>query len=122
MDESEFKTKLSPQEYHILRENGTERPFSGKYNNHKEEGNYCCKGCAAVLFDSDTKFDSKTGWPSFYDAKEGAVRFVEDLGHGMKRVEVRCQNCDSHLGHVFEDGPADCGGQRYCINSFSFGF
>lgn len=116
MDETALKRKLSPVEYAILRQGGTERPFTGKYLNHKEQGAYTCKVCNTILFPSDTKFDSGTGWPSFTDpANTKAVLLIPDSSHGLERTEVRCKTCKSHLGHVFPDGPQ--GKQRYCINS-----
>jgi peptide-methionine (R)-S-oxide reductase len=118
----EWKNILSDQEYYVLRESGTERAFTGAYWNHKENGVYTCKGCGTHLFESDTKFKSGTGWPSYYDvvSKEN-VELVSDKSLGMTRSEVRCGKCGGHLGHVFDDGPAPTG-LRYCINSASLGF
>lgn len=116
MEEKDFKNKLTDKEYEILRERGTEAPFSGKYVNTKEKGQYKCKACGNVLFSSYTKFDSGTGWPSFDQAIEGAVKYEKDGAYGMNRTEVMCAKCDSHLGHVFDDGP-ETTGKRYCINS-----
>lgn len=119
----EWKENLSDEEYRVLRQKGTERPFTGKFLNHKEDGTYTCAGCGAHLFDSGTKFDSGCGWPSFYDVKDNKnVKEIRDTSHGMIRTEVVCANCDGHLGHVFNDGPIDKTGLRYCINSVSLGF
>lgn len=116
MNEKELKNKLTPEQYHILREKGTEMAFTGKYWNHHEKGAYTCMVCGSELFASDTKFDSGTGWPSFTDtANTKAVELKEDNEHGMRRIEVTCNKCGSHLGHVFPDGPN--GKQRFCINS-----
>ena len=120
--EQEWKDSLTPDEYYVLRQKGTERPFTGKYNLHFETGNYHCKACNAVLFESDHKFESGCGWPSFDTAVEGAIEYVRDTSHGMIRTETLCANCGSHLGHVFDDGPRETTGQRYCINSISIGF
>ncbi len=122
MTEKDWKEKLTPEEYYILREKGTERPFSGKYNDFFEEGSYVCAACGNKLFNSDAKFDSSCGWPSFDQAIEGSVIYTKDTSHGMIRTEVTCANCDGHLGHVFDDGPKDTTGTRYCMNSISIKF
>jgi peptide-methionine (R)-S-oxide reductase len=117
--DEEWKQLLSPEQFHICREKGTERAFTGKYYNSKEKGTYHCVACNNELFSSDTKFDSGTGWPSFYDALDSTkVSTKIDKSYGMIRVEVNCAKCGSHLGHVFEDGPQPTG-LRYCINSAS---
>jgi peptide-methionine (R)-S-oxide reductase len=122
LSESEWKQKLSAEEYRVLREKGTERPYSGEYEEHYEAGVYVCKGCNAPLFSSSTKFDAGCGWPSFYNAVEkSGIREVPDYSHGMQRIEVQCARCGGHLGHVFPDGPKPTG-LRYCINSVSLGF
>lgn len=108
--------KLTPEQEHVLKEKGTEPPFTGKYWDHHEKGRYACASCGVQLFSSDKKFDSGTGWPSFMDALPGTVKFREDTSHGMKRTEVVCAKCGGHLGHVFDDGPGPAG-KRYCINS-----
>jgi peptide-methionine (R)-S-oxide reductase len=119
----EFKEKLTPEEYRVLREAGTEAPFTGKYVDHHEDGMYRCRACGAALFSSDKKFDSGSGWPSFTDpAVAEHVGTRADDSHGMHRTEVYCKNCGSHLGHVFDDGPRDQGGKRYCINSVCLEF
>ncbi|MBN2816240.1 MAG: peptide-methionine (R)-S-oxide reductase MsrB [Campylobacterales bacterium] len=119
--EEEWKNQLSPEAYYVCRQHGTEAPFTGKYNDNKADGLYRCICCNAPLFTSDTKFNSGTGWPSYFDAQEGAITEIRDTSHGMIRVEVRCSNCDSHLGHVFPDGPEPTG-LRYCINSVCLDF
>jgi peptide-methionine (R)-S-oxide reductase len=112
MNENDFITKLSDEEYRVLRKKETEAPFSGKYLHEKSAGTYMCKACGNPLFASDTKFDSGTGWPSFSDALPGSVKYERDMNHGMERTEVLCAVCGSHLGHVFDDGPTDTG-KRY---------
>lgn len=116
MDEEELKKKLTPEQYRVLREKGTEAPFSGKFLNEKGDGMYRCAVCSNPLFSSDAKFDSGTGWPSFDQAIPGSTKVVVDDSHGMNREEVVCAQCGSHLGHVFPDGPTGTG-NRYCINS-----
>ena len=116
MDEQELKNKLTPEEYHVLREKGTERPGTGKYLHEKREGIYACKVCGNMRFPSNTKFDSGTGWPSFDKAIPGAVKEIDDNSLGMRRTEVVCATCGSHLGHVFDDGPTETK-RRYCLNS-----
>lgn len=120
--EKEWKEDLSDQEYYVTRQKGTERAFTGEFNDFKEKGVFTCKCCGLPLFHSDTKFNSGTGWPSFYDKiKPETVNSVVDRSHGMVRTEVTCARCDAHLGHVFPDGPQPTG-QRYCINSISLDF
>jgi peptide-methionine (R)-S-oxide reductase len=120
--EKEWEEQLSREEYYILRQKGTERPFTGEFNMHFENGDYHCKGCGAKLFESEHKFESGCGWPSFDQAVEGAIEYIRDTSHGMIRTETVCANCGGHLGHVFNDGPRETTGMRYCINSISIGF
>ncbi|QSG12014.1 Conserved domain frequently associated with peptide methionine sulfoxide reductase [Halapricum desulfuricans] len=120
--DEEWREMLTEEEYHILRERGTEPKFSGELLDVDDDGVFRCAGCGAALFDADTKFDSGSGWPSFYDiVEEGNVETELDTRHGMERTEVRCANCGGHLGHVFDDGP-DPTGKRYCINSAALDF
>ncbi|USI74348.1 peptide-methionine (R)-S-oxide reductase MsrB [Sphingomonas morindae] len=122
LDEAQWRERLTPEQYHILREAGTERAFTGRYWNNHETGEYLCAACGAELFDSDTKYDSGSGWPSFTaPVDRAAVDALVDRSHGMVRTEVRCARCDSHLGHVFPDGPG-ADGLRFCINSASLRF
>lgn len=114
--EAEWKQKLTPEQYAVLRERGTEAPGSGKLLHEKRDGMYRCAACGNALFPSNTKFDSGTGWPSFDQALPGATKLISDDSHGMPRTEVVCANCGSHLGHLFDDGPTETG-KRYCINS-----
>lgn len=121
--DKEWKEMLSPEQYHVLREKGTERPFTGKYNLHFEKGIYTCAGCGTELFSDQQKFESHCGWPSF-DAELGAgdrIKKIRDTAFGMIRTEIVCANCGGHLGHVFDDGPTETG-QRYCVNSLSIDF
>jgi len=120
--EEEWKKILRPEEYHVLREKGTEIPFSVKYDKHFEKGIYHCRACGAQLFDSNQKYNVGCGWPSFDEALPGAVKFKEDNSLGMHRIEVTCAQCGSHLGHVFPDGPKETTGERFCINSISLNF
>ena len=117
LSESEWREKLTPEQYRVLREGGTERAFTGRYDGNKQAGEYMCAACGQLLFASSDKFDSSSGWPSFTDpARDDAVEERRDVSHGMVRTEVLCSNCEGHLGHVFPDGPG-ANGLRYCINS-----
>ena len=121
--DDELRAKLTREQYEVTQKGGTERAFTGAYWNTKDPGDYRCIVCDTLLFHSDTKYDSGSGWPSFTDpADRDAVRLITDSSHGMVRTEVRCARCDAHLGHVFPDGPRDRGGLRYCINSASLKF
>lgn len=123
MSNAEWKKKLTPRQYQILREKGTEAPFTGELLHNKDTGTYLCSACGNELFDSKTKFDSGSGWPSFYDAMNSKnITLAIDDSHGMERTEVSCANCGSHLGHLFADAPQTPTGQRYCINSCSLDF
>ncbi len=121
--EEEWQKELTPEQYAVLRNKATEAPFTGKYVDNHEQGVYKCAACGQQLFDSDAKFDSGTGWPSFTDPMNlEHVELVSDESHGMHRTEVICKSCGSHLGHIFDDGPQDKGGKRYCINSCALDF
>jgi peptide-methionine (R)-S-oxide reductase len=120
--DAQWREELTPEQFHILREAGTEQPGTGELLNEKRDGSFACAACGTLLFESGTKFDSGSGWPSFTDpANTEHIRLIEDTSHGMRRVEARCAACDSHLGHVFPDGPG-ASGDRYCVNSCSLEF
>jgi len=122
-EDDQWREKLSAEEYRICRQKGTEHPFTGEYCDNKRTGKYLCKCCDKELFLSETKFDSGSGWPSFdQPSNEETIRYERDSTHGMTRVEVMCDNCGSHLGHVFDDGPRETTGKRYCVNSASLHF
>ena len=121
--DADWREQLTPEQYHVTREKGTERAFTGAYWDNHKEGVYRCIGCGVPLFSPDTKFDSGTGWPSFTEPMPGSnVETSVDTSYGMRRIEVHCKQCGAHLGHVFPDGPPDKGGQRFCINSCSLNF
>jgi peptide-methionine (R)-S-oxide reductase len=121
--DAQWREELTPEQYQVLRNAGTERAFTGKYWNNHDDGIYRCAGCGAELFGSDTKFESGSGWPSFTEPKVAeAVTVTRDSSHGMVRTEVNCARCGGHLGHVFDDGPRDAGGLRYCMNSCAMDF
>jgi peptide-methionine (R)-S-oxide reductase len=122
LSDDEWARKLTPEQFHVLREKGTEMPFTGKLLYNDAQGSYTCAACGNVLFDSGTKFDTNCGWPSFYDAKPGSVKLTRDESLGMVRDEVTCAVCGGHLGHVFADAPDQPTGQRFCINSAALQF
>lgn len=123
LTDAEWRARLTPEQYHVLREKGTERAYTGVYDKHYDPGEYYCAGCGAKLFESDAKYNSGCGWPAFTRPAEGeAVAEHRDTSYGMIRTEVTCSACDGHLGHVFPDGPPDQGGMRYCINSAALDF
>ena len=115
-------TKLTPEQLEVIKNKGTERAFTGEFLNKKDSGEYTCAACGAKLFESNAKFDSGSGWPSFDQVISGSVKEITDTSHGMIRTEVICANCGAHLGHLFDDGPKETTGQRFCINSLSLGF
>lgn len=121
LSEAQWRERLTDEQYRVLREQGTEAPHTGKYNLHFDKGQYKCAGCQAELFEDNQKFTSNCGWPSFDQAIEGSIEYVQDTSFGMIRTEILCSNCGSHLGHVFDDGPTKTG-ERYCVNSASIDF
>ena len=120
--DKEWKEILTPEEYYVLRQKGTDRPGNGGYTQHFKKGTYECAACGTQLFESGSKYESHCGWPSFDDAIEGRVEFTKDSSAGMIRTEITCKTCDGHLGHIFEDGPRETTGQRYCVNTTSIKF
>lgn len=120
--EQEWKKELSEQEYYVLRQKGTDRPSEGGYTNHFEKGTYVCRACKTSLFHSKSKYKSHCGWPSFDDAFKDKIIFKKDTSHGMIRTEIICATCGGHLGHIFDDGPRDTTGKRYCVNTSSIEF
>ena len=120
--EEEWKKTLTPQQYYVLRQKGTDAPSEDGYTTHFEKGTYHCAACNSQLFESNSKFESHCGWPSFDDAIKGTVNYVSDKTHGMIRTEIICASCDSHLGHIFDDGPKETTGKRYCVNTTSIKF
>ncbi len=120
--DTEWKNSLGEMSYQVLRNSYTERPFTGEYNFHFEKGSYNCKGCNQKLFESNNKYESNCGWPSFDQAIPDRIIYVKDFTHNMSRIEVKCSKCDGHLGHVFNDGPKETTGKRYCINSAALSF
>ena len=120
--EEEWKKTLTPEQYYVLRQKGTDRPSDAGYTAHFEKGTYHCAACGLQLFESNSKFESHCGWPSFDDAIEGTVNYVSDRSHGMIRTEIVCASCSGHLGHLFDDGPKDTTGKRYCVNTTSVKF
>ncbi len=123
LSDDSFRQKLTAQQYMVLRQGLTEPPFSGQFDDFWQTGKYYCAACHTLLFQSDTKYDAGCGWPSFWQSVDDSkIKLVKDSSHSMIRTEVRCRNCDSHLGHLFDDGPQDKGGSRYCINSLALDF
>lgn len=121
MTNDDYKDKLSAEAFNVCRLAATERPFTGVYNDHWLKGSYTCACCETPLFSSDAKFNAGCGWPSFYQGIDGNIDYIPDASHGMQRIEIQCKTCQSHLGHVFDDGPKPMG-KRYCVNSLSLGF